>query len=749
MTQLPKFDPSDEQKRQRTFSLTGAAEEIDLRELLRKLWRQRRIMLGTAAIITAVVAIITFQLTPMYTATGLVMIEPRQAQVVAIESVLSGLPPDTDTVNSEIEILQSRHLAERVVSRLKLEQDPEFNVKMREQTMWQSFTGWIAEMVGLGGGDEEMIPTLERDLTRDRAEVMTNFIKRLSVQSKARSRVIEISVESMDPEKAALLVNTIADLYLVDQLEAKYEATKRATEWLSQRLVELRQKVEVSEKAVEDYRQQSGLIKGKDDVSIASVQISELSSQLIIARSRRAESEARLQQVERLMKSSAGVGSVTEVLASGLIQTLRGQESAILRRAAELSAEFGPKHPQMIAVRAELSDLRKKIDSEVRKIISGLRSEVEVAKSQERTVEASLEALEKRVGDLNRKDVQLRALEREAQANRALLETILARFKETSAQEDIQNADARVISAADVPVRPSFPNKVLIIGGTFFAATVLGIFLVFVIEQLDYGFRSMEQVEQLTGIPALGLVPSIDAEMKGSTTPHQYVLDKPISAYAESMRNLHVSLSLSNVDKPPKAVLITSSVPEEGKTSVSLSLARMVARSGNKVVIIDCDLRRPSVHTRLQLPEKPGLVELLAHKADIKEVIKKDKPSGADVIAAGDHAPNPTDLLGSDQMKQLVAKLSAAYDLVVMDCSPVLAVTDSRVLTRIADKTVFVAQWEKTRRESAMLGLKQIRDAGGSLAGMLLTQVNVKKHSAYGYADSGYYHGKYQKYYTS
>ncbi|MDJ0950967.1 MAG: polysaccharide biosynthesis tyrosine autokinase [Alphaproteobacteria bacterium] len=728
--------------------MQSSGSEIDLREILRKLWRRRRIIIGTVTLLTALSVLVSFQLTPLYKATALVMLEPRESQVIEIDSVLSGLPPGLETMNSEIQVIKSRRLAGRVVDALKLDQDPEFNGALREKTILSLVVGWIrAQKRSLLPPDEEGVTTSSEKASPEemaRIRIVSNLLAVVSVLPKEQSRVIEVSVDSENAVKAARIANKLVDEYLVDQLEAKFEATKRANDWLQGRLTELRKGVVVTDRAVEEFRRQSGLVKGKDDVNLAAAQISELSSQLVIAGAKRAESEARLQQIEDLMKRG-GAESAADVLQSRLIQALRQRESEVLGRAAELSVEYGPKHPRMIAVRTEINDLRAKIAAEVTKIVEGLRNEVDVALAREASLRKSLEQLEQRVGELNAKDVQLRALERESEANRTLMETFLARFKETSAQQDIQAPDARIISAADVPTEPDFPRKKLIIGAALILSTLLGVALVFLVEQLDAGFRSMEQIETLSGYPALGLIPQI----KSKTDPIQYVLDEPSSAYAESLRNLQVGLTLSDVDRPPKIVLLTSSGAEEGKTTVSLSLARLLARSGKKVVIIDCDLRKPTVHTRLGLPRSPGLVELLAKKADAVDVIRRDEPSGASVITAGEHAASPPDLLGSEHMKQLVGELAKAYDMVILDSSPVLAVTDSRVLCRHADKTIFVIEWEKTRREAALHGFKQMREAGANLAGGVLTRVDVKRHAQYDFADSGYYHGRYEKYYTT
>lgn len=419
-----------------------------------------------------------------------------------------------------------------------------------------------------------------------------------------------------------------------------------------------------------------------------------------------------------------------------------------MRKAAELSTQYGEKHPRMINVRAEIRDLRSKIKTEAYKITDNLRSEVAVAHARERTLAGRLKQLEKKIAMLNENRVQLHALEREAEANRVLYQTFLARFKETQAQEDIQQTDARIISRADVPSRPSFPKKRLILALAFAGAIFLGVVFAFFIEQLDHGFRSMEQVERLAGVSPLGLVPALRGLRAYANAPEDYIVAKPESAFGESIRSLQIGVQLSNVDTPPKVVLVTSALPDEGKTVIALSLVRMKALAGEKAIIVESDLRRPSLYKKLQLPEEPGLVEYLADQAALAEIIHKDEATGADLLPAGRLTPNSSNLLNSERMKALLAELSERYDLVVLDSPPVLAVADARILARLADKTIFIVRWAETRREVAMMGLKQIAEAGGDIAGFVLSRVNVKKHARYGYGDSGYYYGRYTKYYT-
>jgi exopolysaccharide transport family protein len=730
-----------------------ADTEIDVRELLRRIWRRRVVLAGSIVTLLIVTIIVTSQMTARYTAVSKVMLDPRRTQTVNIEAVVSGLPQDIETLESEMEVLNSRALADRVVTKLRLDRNAEFNDTLKPKGLLAMLSPrvWLPDDVldFLAPRRHAQEFSASETEALERARTVENLLDRVKVTLVGRSRVMEIAAVSEDPKLASEIANAFADLYIVEQLEAKFEATRRATEWLNERLSSLRTRVEISERAVEDFRRTHGLIEGKG-VTAASQQISELNSQIILARTKRAEAEARLRQVEQLLRSSAGADSVAEVLASPLIGKLREQEAEVQRKAAEMSQEFGERHPKIINIQAEIRDLQAKIRAEVNKVVLGLKNELTVAEVREKSLERDMSQLESRAAVLNTNDVQLRALQREATANRSLYETFLGRFKETSAQQDLQQPDARILSSADTPFEPSFPKTRMFLAVAFVAGVLVGLALIALIEHLDNGFRSMEEVEQLMGVSALGLVPVLTGPAATRKPPQDFILEKPISAFGESIRAVHAGLLLSNVDAPPRTVLVTSSLPEEGKTSVSLSLTRLIARmGGKKTVIIDCDLRRPSVHGRIGLSQTPGLVEYLAGEASLEDVLQVDEPSGARVITAGRSSVNPMDLLASEHFKGMLRKLTESFEMVILDSSPVMAVSDSRILARLVDKTIFVVRWSETRREVAMMGLKQIVEAGASVAGVVLSMVNVKKHAAYGYGDSGSYYGRYSKYYTS
>jgi capsular exopolysaccharide synthesis family protein len=435
-----------------------------------------------------------------------------------------------------------------------------------------------------------------------------------------------------------------------------------------------------------------------------------------------------------------------EVLNSPLIGKLREQETEIIRREADLSARYGDRHPSIINVRAELRDVRRQISQEINKIVGTLAQEVEISRARESSLQTNFLNLRDQASKTNNAEVKLRELEREAQANRTLYESFLARFKETAEQQDMQQPDARIIARADVPVDPSFPNKKLFVMLALFGSALVGVFIAIVVERLDNGFRSTEQVEQLTGLSGLGMVPAVGGRERLGSSPEDYLLRKPTSSFAESIRSVRTAILYSHVDKPPRAILVTSAVPEEGKSLLSLSLARSSAKAGQKVLLIDADLRRPKLTKLLNGRNDATLAELFAGQKTAEEVLNVDQESGLHFICGRAGMPNPQDMLASQHMRDFVRSVSQHYDLVIVDSPPVFAASDSLVLSRIVDATVFVVRWETTPRQVVIGALKQLQSVGGTIAGIVLSRVNVKKHARFGYGDQGYYYGKYKEY---
>jgi capsular exopolysaccharide synthesis family protein len=307
------------------------------------------------------------------------------------------------------------------------------------------------------------------------------------------------------------------------------------------------------------------------------------------------------------------------------------------------------------------------------------------------------------------------------------------------------------MSPADVPTAPSHPQVMLVTIIGFAASLVLGVLLVFVVERWDsdYGFRSADEVQSALGLRALALVPDLSRRETNGASAEDYIVQKPNSAYAEALQRIRTSLFLTDGDHPPKTVMVTSSVPLEGKSAIASSLARQSARSGLKVILIDADLRRPRLHEVLGMANQNGLSEVLTGRVSPEVAIKHDEKSGLDFLPAGVGVVSPPDLFRSSTMRILLEEMAAYYDLVILDTPPVAAVSDSLTLSGIVDKSLYVIRWEQTPRNAALAGIRQMFEAGADIAGIVLSRVDLKKHARYGYADSGYYRGSYSKYYVN
>ncbi len=414
--------------------------------------------------------------------------------------------------------------------------------------------------------------------------------------------------------------------------------------------------------------------------------------------------------------------------------------------------EYGARHPRMIQMQAELTDVKNKIDSEVKKIAAGLRHSLDVAHAREDSLSTSLKQMETKTSGNNQAEVDLHALEREATANKALFETFLGRFKETASTQGIEQADARVISFAEVPLLASFPKKNLMISVSIIGALFFGVFLIFVLEMLHPGIRSPEQVQELFNMATLGIVPKV-VDIK--VAPHQYLLDKPHSSLAEAINTLRISLSLLNPDTDVKTVLVTSSVPGEGKSTLCSLLARHSAAAGKKVVLIDCDLRRPTIGKIFNIDKTTlGLTDLLMnHDLSINDLLVNDPATGMKILTRGHSAfVNPSDLFASHRMKSIIDNLYKDYDLIILDSAPIMAVPDTRIIAKLADKTLFVLNWDDTPKKVVASALSILnKDDKSNVAGIVLQKVNLEQYGRYGYGDSGYYYsyGRYKEYYTS
>jgi succinoglycan biosynthesis transport protein ExoP len=696
-------------------------------------------------------------MTPKFSTSTTILIENKPDLFSSLakieEEFRTGQATTAVDVLSETQIISSRHLANKVIDELALVLDPEFNADLRPKTWFTEITGGIkgavrAVMTVVFGSAEV---SEERRKEIEHEEVVDTFLDNLTVtQLSEASRLFRVSFMSEEPGKAARIANALADAYIVDQLDAQYDQKLRASQWLTQKIASLRQSVAEKERAAEEYRQSAGLLAGLNGNTLISQQISDLNAQLIVARTSRTEAEARLGQIRRLASAPGGASAAADVLGSPVIQSLLTQEAEVKREVAQLADEYGERHPRMISARSELRDVQAKISAEIAKVVQKLDNDYGVAKAREAALVQSLNELKARLGQSNAAEVQLRALERDAQAERTMLESFLNRFEETSSQLNLnQQGTVRILSRATGPQSPSFPRKMLTMVVVFFGSVVLGIGLVFLLEQFDRGFRSEEQLERMTGVRSLGMIPILKDSRRFRGNPASYVAKYPASQFGEAIRSLYTSIIISNPEQAPKSILITSCQPQEGKTTISASLARMSAASGRRVVLVDADMRRARVHQSLGLPAQPGLVEYLTERAPLADVLHKDHVSGAFVIPAGGPADDPTRILASPNIRLLVDALSKPFDLIILDSAPLMAVADPRMLAPQVDGAILVVRWGETNRNVVGLGIRKLFETGARVDGVVLSMVDSQKHARYGAADSAYYDKSVKRYYTT
>ncbi len=706
---------------------------------LSMLQRRWTVIAGCMAATLALCVLLLIITPRQYTAETLLQINTRTEQVTDMEDVVSGMSTTDSAVRTELDVLTSRKVALRVVRNQNLLLEPGFGGHTGVFSLLRNLI--TSAFLPLATPTQPPVNTPAARLTTDietpeESKAINTLIRNLDVGMKPRSFSINVRYTAGSPELAQRVVNAIAQEYLNNQLEERFDATKRANDWINGRLKQLQQNVQRSELAVRKFREDNNLTEALG-VTLSDQQLSELNSQLILARTQLAEAEAKVVSTRR------GVGTTSEVLNNPLIQNLRIQETEVRRKMSDLASRYGPMHPRMQTVRNELANVQGKINEEMGKIRGSLDNDIDMSKARVNTLDQQLQQLQQRNQLASGPAVQLAELERQAEAERSLYESFLQRGRQI-AQMDFIQADARVISAAELPQKPSNPKPLLWLMAALALGAGMGVVFMLLLELLDSGFRTTQQLENVLATPALGLLGELT---EVADVPH-YVVNKPTSAYTEGVRAIRTALQYAKPDTPPRVVLITSSVPQEGKSIFAASLAQLTAQGGGRVLLVDADMRRPSIAKKLNLEPKAGLAELLAGQGKLKDVLLNDKVSNLHIIPSLPNTQFAQELLGSEKMATLMNGWRKDYDLIVLDCPPVMAVADAVTLAKLCDAVVFVARWGTTPRLLVSHALKQLRAAHAPVTGVVMTRVDLTKQKAYGYGDYGYYYGKYKDYYT-
>ena len=720
------------------------AWNFNFRYLFDVFHRRFRIILGVTLLsLLFGVLFLSFQ-KPQYTVTAAIQLNNNAFKPTAVQMSMSDSLGDSAAIQSELDIIKSAPLIRRVVTKLELQKKPEFNSALARPTLASKIkkslksrlggenVGTSHQVAGLEGIDEAEVTLIK---------VTRAVSSRLNLRKDPLSYTVRISFTSRYPNRARVIANAIAEEYMIYQIESDTTVNREAGKWLSERVGELRQQVQKSEQAVQKFSEEHNLFE-LDGKTLDDQQISELNAQLVMERTAYAEAAARLSHAQRLLKSSQGIDSIREVLSSGLIQNLREQEAELLREQSELSGHFGPQHPAMNKITDEIYDLRKKINSEIDKIIQGLENEVAVSRARKQSLTSQLSQLSGKLGKSTNLEIQLSELRRDAEANRILYESFLAQLKQTEESQSLQQARAKFISKAEYPLRPSAPNKKLILAFFMMIGAFSGATAALVLEAVRQSFTSPEQIEDYLGMVNIGIVPEMNnlSDVVSS--------QKSSSIYAEALQNILASIKFQNRKNLRRSIMVISALPQEGKGWMAISLARAAAQSGKKVLLVDCDLHRPMVSNTFSIKAKHTLNDFLDGSSLLKDIVNVDRKTGMHYISSSPDHRNIQRLLESNKMKQMIEAAHNKYDLVIMDSPPVIGMSDVMFLSQLADTAVLAVRWSSTPRHIVQKALQTLSRMEVDLLGAVLTRVPLKQYKEFKFGGRAFFK-RYHAYYDA
>jgi capsular exopolysaccharide synthesis family protein len=714
------------------YETNDVEPHFDLREVLSFVWRQWKFIAAIVAVVMLIGIVSLLRQTPLYTATAQVLLERQREKAPGVEAILTDVNLDFAMIESQIAIIRSSVFLRRVVQNEGLGRE-------------RAAAGDDGRPTA-ASTDSQPIPSSELAAIEGLKAALS--VSRLVQQG----HVLAISVTSPDPQQAARLANAVADAYLLDKLDTRFEAAKRASAWLSDRLVELRKQLRESEEAVAKFRSEHGLFQS-GNITLNQQQLSELNAKLIDARADLAQKKSRVELLDSIQTKGGNLENMPDISNAGALPALRQQTATLSQQQSELMARYGATHPLVVNVRAQQNDVERAIAVETRRLVAGIKNEYELAQSRVASLEQSLREASGQTSIDDTTAIRLRELERTAAVNKSLFEDFLQRAKITQEQSTFEAHEARVISPALPPGGPSYPRKAPYLAINLLIGLLLGVGAAVAKEMLNAGFTTPKQIEDLLGLPVLASVSRMeprDLRVDGELVSiSHYPAVRPLSRYSEAIRALRSGIQMTDVDHPPKVIQLTSTAPSEGKTTIALSIAGSAATSGLKVLVIDADLRHPSASRVLNLHKERGLVDLLLGQVNVQEVLKLHEEGGYWVLPAGNKTQNPPDLLGSERMKSLVAGFRQTFDMIIIDTPPAGPVIDPVVVSQLSDKIVLIVRWAVTPREMVKQCVQQL-SGHKKIAGVAFNHVNEQQAQKYGKYAYSYYYGSryYKKYYT-
>jgi len=729
--------------------MVASGQEIHLKDYLRVILK-RKWIIGTCTVIVLTLAVLSsMNKEPYYRASVRLSIQKQNASVVLFPNMAFPLY-DPDYYQTQYTILRSRPLAERVIKKLRLGESPEFKASPRRKFNFD-IPGMVFSLlkklnpVRLFSTSSNAKGSIKPSNAKDNGispALVNAFIGRLGVSPmKDTKMVVDLSFTGRYPKIIAQIANAVGEEYINMTMEAKIEAAQKMMRKLNEQLAQQKKKVEGSEIGLQKYKEKENIVSLEERQNIVVQRLSQLNALVTGVKTERIAIETRYKELKKLSNQPEMIESLPSILSNAMIQQLKTDYVALQRRYSEASKKFGAKHPKMLELRSQIGLMKQKIALEVKKNVTSLMTEYKVAQSKEATLTEALESQKKEALELNRKAIEYKILERDAESNRQIYNILITKMKEADLSSDLKGADIRVIDPAQIPRSPIGPKRGFNILFAAFIGLGLGMAFAFFLEYIDTSMKTPEDIKRIQ-IPYMGFIPTFQT----NNQLELIVQEDPKSLISEAYRTVRTGILFSGSKPSPQFIQVTSAGPQEGKTITAANVATVMAQSGSRVLIMDCDMRKPRIHEIFEIPNSRGLSDLLVNGEEGFSFIKKTKVPNLDLIACGTIPANPSELLGSKRMQRFLTLLGEKYDRIIMDSPPVLAVTDSIVLSRLVEGIILVVGAGASSKNSVTRAVELLKEVNARICGAVLNNLNVDKERYY-YSRYYYYdYGKYGSY---
>ena len=704
----------------------------DVRQYLAMIHKRRGILVTCVGVSLLGAVLYNYTTRPVYQATAQILIDRDLPNVLPTKELME-TQGGADYYQTQYQLLRGRMLIEKVVEKLDLQKSPEFRTGPLMSPLERIQRKFLGKPPAFAF-DADGMPL---------SPAVAAFRSRLVIDPVPGSRLVNLRFSAYEPSVAAQAVNALAQLYIEQSLEFRFTTSSEATGWLTERVVAQKTKVEEAERALQAYREREGLVNFDENEGLGDQKVAALSTSVLQARTERMARESLYNQMRSLPSSQ--LASFPGVLSNPIVQGLRTRLSEMQQQQSRLAESLGDRHPDMLALRSDIASTEDKLRAEIQSVIRSLESEYRTALQQEAKLEASLQAAKKEALEGNRKAVEFAILKREVETNQQILKELMGRTQETGLESELKSTNIRVVEKAETPRVPVSPQRMRNYQIALLIGLALGIGLAVLFEHMDNTLKTPEDVKNYLGLPFLGMVPDVAARTSSSNTmrPSPLIMKNPGSAVAEAYRVLRTNLIFSSAEAAGRALVVSSANPGEGKTTTVANLASSLAQNGARVLAMDADLRRPTMHQHFGIAKTPGLSDLIVGKAKASEAIQATRFKGLQVLPCGYVPPNPAELLGSSSMKEVILALRSHYDWVLIDTPPILGMADTVVLCRLVDGVVLVVGAEISGRPAIERALDQITGVGGKITGVVLNKVDLERNSYY----YGQYYGEYYRSY--